>query len=386
MLSVEEIKSKVKRWWDDGSFLQSSLKGLPFGKREVPKIGLDNVRNIHENAEAVFKSQDELIKNSKEVKGYGYTIEWQERNYKNIGNNKFVKKITIDTEQDFLRLINKETEFKRFKERVKYLVDKLPELNSWIEQNPLLVIDNDEKWEDLMKVLMYFKDEHVPHKYYVRELPISVHTKFIENNIGILRSLLDYLIPNKITSGKYFNERYSIKDKEKLIRVRILCDRLMKGFNYSDFSIRLSDFISNEIPAENIVIAENELNFLTLPKKESTIAIWSGGGFQVSYLANVTWLKARKIFYWGDIDAAGLAILSQIRTYYPSVKSILMDRVTFERYYDNGKTDKLISAKQLRGLTPEEIEFFSYLNENKLRLEQEKIPQSEIIELFKKNI
>ncbi len=382
MISYDEIKSKVKRWWDDGSFLQSSLKKIPFSKREVPKIGLDNIKNIHENAGAVFKSQDELIKNAKETKGYGYTIEWQEKNYKNIGNNKFIKRITIDTEADFLKLINKEKEFKRFKERVKYLEVELPELRSWMEENPLLVINNDEKWEDLVKVLRYFKHEHIPNKYYLRELPVSVHTKFIENNSTVLKSLLDFIIPNKINASKFFNERYSIKDKEKLIRVRILCDGIMKEFNYSDFSVRLSDFISNEILAENVVITENELNFLTLPKKENTIALWSGGGFQVSHLANIAWLRSKRIFYWGDIDAAGFAILSQIRTYYPSVKSILMDKITFDNYYDNGKTDKLISAKQLGGLDAAEIEFFNYLNENKLRLEQEKIPQSEIIAII----
>ena len=251
-----------------------------------------------------------------------------------------------------------------------------------MEENPLLVINNDEKWEDLVKVLRYFKHEHIPNKYYLRELPVSVHTKFIENNSTVLKSLLDFIIPNKINASKFFNERYSIKDKEKLIRVRILCDGIMKEFNYSDFSVRLSDFISNEILAENVVITENELNFLTLPKKENTIALWSGGGFQVSHLANIAWLRSKRIFYWGDIDAAGFAILSQIRTYYPSVKSILMDKITFDNYYDNGKTDKLISAKQLGGLDAAEIEFFNYLNENKLRLEQEKIPQSEIIAII----
>ena len=59
-----------------------------------------------------------------------------------------------------------------------------------------------------------------------------------------------------------------------------------------------------------------------------------------------------------------------------------MDKITFDNYYDNGKTDKLISAKQLGGLDAAEIEFFNYLNENKLRLEQEKIPQSEIIAII----
>ena len=72
-----------------------------------------------------------------------------------------------------------------------------------------------------------------------------------------------------------------------------------------------------------------------------------------------------------SIDAAGLSILSQIRTYYPSAKSILMDRATFEKYYENGKSEKAISAKLLKGLTIEELNLFNYLNENKLRLEQE---------------
>lgn len=386
MLSSSEIKSKVNKWWDDGSFLSAHFKGIPFTKLEVPKIGLDKIKDIHENAINVFKSQEDLLNNSKEVKGYGYTIEWEQKNYKNIGTNRFIKKITIDTELDFLKILNKEKDFERFKINTKYILTELPELKEWIEQNPILVIENDKKWNDLIKVLKYFHKEHIPNKYYVRELPISIDTKFIENNSSTLRSLLDYLIPNKINSSKYFNERYSIKDKEKLIRVRILCDEILKAFNYSDFSIKLSDFTSREIKTDNIIITENELNFLTLPKKKNTIAIWSGGGFQVSHLANIDWLKSKNIFYWGDIDAAGLVILNQIRTYYPSVKSILMDKETFEKFYDNGKTEKLIFAKDLPGLNREEKEFYKYLNENKLRLEQEKIPQDEIVNIFFKLI
>ncbi len=382
MLNYIEIKAKINKWWDDGSFLQASLRGQVYFKREVPKIGLDDVKNIHEQVDAVFKSQDELVKNSKEVKGYGYSIEWQEKNFRNIGSNRFIKRITVDSEIDFLKLIGKEKEFDLFNKKTTYILGVLPELESWIIENPLSVIANSEKWTDLLKVLKYFKNEHIANKYYIRELPVSVDTKFIEKNSTLIRSLLDFLIPNKIITSKNFNERYSIKDKEKLIRVRILCDKLSKVYIYNDFSIKLSDFVLREINSLDIIITENELNFLTLPKRENTIAIWSGGGFQISYIANIEWLKRKRLFYWGDIDAAGLSILSQLRTYYPSAQSVLMDGDVFEKYYDNGKTDKTISAKNLRGLTTEEIKFYNYLNDNKLRLEQEKIPQKEIITLL----
>lgn len=384
MLSYNEIKSKIKKWWDDGSFLRASLSGTPYFKRDVPKIGLDDIKNIHKNIDSVFKSQDELVKNSKEVKGYGFSIEWQEKNYKIIGSNKFIKRITVDTEEDFLKIIHKEKEFTIFKENVDFILGEFPELKDWVLQNPLLIIENTNKWEELAKVLKYFKNDHISNKYFIRELPVNVHTKFIEQNKTIISSLLNTLIPDKINSSeKDFHSRHYLKNKEKLIRVRLLCPELMSKNPYIDFSIPLSDFIKKEIPSDAIFITENEMNFLTLPLKKNAIAIWSSGGFQISYLSDVGWMKQKQIYYWGDIDAAGLAILSQLRSYYPNSISLLMDKITFDKYYQDGKSDKKIPANNLKGLNEKELEFFFYLKRENLRLEQEKIPQKEICDIMK---
>ncbi|MBL7921153.1 MAG: hypothetical protein JNJ40_12620 [Bacteroidia bacterium] len=382
MTKIIDIKKEALKYYEkflSGTVENDSPVMFPFEIRySKPQLS--------EDRSTIKEKVDYLEKNSKSKLGWGYEIEWESKSSRTWSEVNIPIKVYFSDETNFLKFIEKEKEHSEFRDNLKLITSQIPELAKWIKDNPLDVVKNSTKWTELLRVCLYFKSEHLPNKYYLRELPVSVDTKFIENNSSILRSLLDFLIPEKINVSNYFNERYSIKNKEKLIRIRILCDQIATEFNYSDFSIKLSDFISREIPSKNIVIAENELNFLTLPKKESTIAIWSGGGFQVSYIANVAWLKSKKIFYWGDIDAAGLTILSQIRTYYDSVKSILMDRATFEKFYDNGKTDKFISAKQLKGLTAEEIEFFNYLNENRLRLEQEKIPQLEIVELFKKII
>jgi hypothetical protein len=383
MLSYIEIKSKIKKWWDDGSFLKASISGTPYFKRDVPKIGLDDIKNIHKNIDSVFKSQDELVKNSKEVKGYGFSIEWQEKNYKIIGSNKFIKRITVDTEEDFLKLIHKEKEFTIFKENVNFILGEFPELKEWMLQNPLLIVDNATKWEELIKVLKYFKGDHILDEYYIRELPVNVHTKFIEQNKTIISGLLNTLIPDKVnTSEKDFHSRYYLKNKEKLIRIRLLCPELASKYPYKDFSIPLSDFNRKEIPSHAIFITENEMNFLTLPPKKNAIAIWSGGGFQISYLSNVEWMKEKNIYYWGDIDAAGLAILSQLRSYYPNSISLLMDKSTFDKYYQDGKSDKKIPANNLKGLEEKELELFYYLKQGNLRLEQEKIPQKEINDIM----
>ena len=126
---------------------------------------------------------------------------------------------------------------------------------------------------------------------------------------------------------------------------------------------------------------ENKKNFLTLPQLKNTIALWSGGGFSVSYLKNIEWLKVKQFFYWGDVDAQGFHILNQFRSYFPSTIALMMNKQVlshFEKYIEVGTT----TAYHLPNLTKEEAILYEYLRQNNLRLEQEKITnafvQSEI--------
>ncbi|MBA3673372.1 MAG: hypothetical protein H0W75_00175 [Chitinophagaceae bacterium] len=381
MISPKEIKIKAEKWWNDGSFLISFLNNQEFFEREIPKIGLVDVSKVHENYKTIIAEQDLLKSQSKEIKGYGYVLEWEGKNFQRLGSNQFIKKVIFQTQDDFLKYIGKEKAFNKFKENVILLEQTLPQIKEWIKANPLKVVEYENEWMDLLNVCKYFIEDHIPGKYYIRELPINIHTKFIEGHKQILFSLLDFCIPGKINvnAKNDFCLRYNLKDKENLARIRILGDDLKQIFPFSDFAIPLSELRNADINASTVFITENLMNFLTLPKRSNSIALWSGGGFNVSYLANINWLKEKEIFYWGDIDAAGLQILSQIRTYYDHVQSIMMDRDTFTKFYENGK-GKPTSAVELKGLNAEEKEFFKYLKDNDLRLEQEKIPQEYVIQ------
>jgi hypothetical protein len=120
-------------------------------------------------------------------------------------------------------------------------------------------------------------------------------------------------------------------------------------------------------------VAENEMNFLTLPEIPNTIAIWSGGGFQVSYLKKITWLKTKTFFYWGDIDAHGFQILNQFRTYFADTKSVMMDEETF--YQFKSGSGQQAPNQELTKLSETEMKLYSHVRQNNLRLEQEKIDQ-----------
>ncbi|MBP5473322.1 MAG: hypothetical protein J6X92_01015, partial [Bacteroidales bacterium] len=73
------------------------------------------------------------------------------------------------------------------------------------------------------------------------------------------------------------------------------------------------------------------------------------------------------------LDAHGFQILSEIRKYFNQIESFLMDRATFDKFYEGDKGSVTTVEKELC-LTIEENEMFYYLKENNYRLEQEKIP------------
>lgn len=325
---------------------------------------------------------DYLEKNSKNIIGWGYDIEWEPKGSRAWNELNIPTKVYFSDELNFLKFIGKDNEYNEFKESLTLINSQIPELNEWIKDHPMEVVKNNAKWLELLKVCSYFISEHLPDKYFIRELPIlGIHTKFIEDNEGIVRKLLDFLIPNKINNDKNFQLRYSLKSKERLVRIRLLCPDRIRNGTYSDFSIRFSDFIKTEIQCDSIIIAENELNFLTFPPKRGFIALWNGGGHNIHDLPRVDWLKDKKTYYFGDLDVAGLDILSKFRKYYPSVQSIMMNKSTFNLFYDGGISNKIIKGS-IDNLNGEERELLEIVRPKNLRLEQERISQDYINQII----
>ena len=91
-------------------------------------------------------------------------------------------RVVIETEQDFLRLIEKDAEFDQFRQDIALIRARLPQLEAWMKRYPQGIIEQHEIWSDLLTVCHYFL-EHPRPQMYIRELPISVHTKFIEQHL-----------------------------------------------------------------------------------------------------------------------------------------------------------------------------------------------------------
>ncbi len=385
MISPQEIKVQALKWWKP--FLQSHLRNETYFPKTIDRIGKITSSSIREKIDELQMQVEELYKNSKEKLGYGYVVNKENVNFRRTGSHALPQSITFETAEDYIEFIGKKKEWNAFLKNSSLIIQQIPQLNEWILLNPLLVIDNDKKWDDLLKVCNCFLANPKP-DLYIRQLPVDLHTKFIEQNETAIKSLLDYLIPEQIRdiSEKQLSKRYHLRYDEPTIRIRFLDKHLEIG-NLSDLRLPLGDFEKLSLQCCNVLLTENKMNFLALPELPSTIAIWSGGGFMISHLKNTNWLKNKNIFYWGDLDAHGFLMLHQMRSYFQQTNSIMMDRETFELFKGEGMVGgEKINAENLNTLTTAEAEMFNFLKANNLRLEQEKIRQEYVDDFFKELI
>jgi len=380
MITPEEISKKANRKYI--SYLQSKKNGdvffpLIIPGNKIPSKSTSNYSNEIKN----------LYLDSKEKKGYGYEIIYTKKRKKGLGLQSLPTQFIFKDEIDYLKYLGKENEVSLFNKLCDRTFAIFPELKDVIFNKPSILLNNFDKWEDLLKVCTYFKNNPNP-KLYIRELPIKVHTKFVEKNQSVLTTLLDAILdPNDTSLNKSFEKRFGLKYAEPMIRFKILDHKISNTLfsGIDDMALPLSLFQKLNLKVSRIVILENKVslyNALTIPDKDSTIAIF-GQGYSVSNLKEIEWFNNAQIIYWGDFDAHGFDILSQIRGYYENVQSILMDKDTFNKFYESEK-GKILPKEDLPNLLPEEQELYKLLKLNNWRLEQEKIPRDHFINAFNK--
>ncbi|MEM6433549.1 MAG: Wadjet anti-phage system protein JetD domain-containing protein [Cyanobacteria bacterium P01_D01_bin.115] len=374
MIDPAQIKKKAASRY--AQFLRSIITGELFFPIEFP-IGA-----IPKDYPTLSTSVNQLIERSKQSLSYGYSLTLESRNMRKHGWQSLPTRIAIETESDYLRLIQKTTEVVKFRADLRLIRSQVPALEPWLYQKPLKLIKHSDSWNELLQVCLYFQQIPQPHLY-IRELPIRVHTKFIEQNKGILRELLEAILPAaqlvSVEGEKddIFEKRFSLRYREPLIRLRLLDHSLATryGFPATDMSVPLSEFKQLDLAPHRCLITENLMNFLTLPPVENSFAIF-GSGYQVRALKTIQWLSACPIFYWGDLDVDGFRILSQLRADFPQVISIMMDWKTFETFRDFAVPVSGAIASPLPQLTPDENGLYEHFAWCQQRLEQEHIHQA----------
>lgn len=316
-----------------------------------------------------------IYENSKEVKGKGYSVEWKVKNIEGT-KQKVPGKIYYETFEDYLFFTEREKDYLKIAGAYKLIQDSFPSNWAWAKDHPSFLLTYVDIMPDLLKVIRYFYDHTPPYDLYLRELPIRVHSKFIEYNLKPLKKMLDNILSeDKINfDEKDFSSRYKIKSPNIYTQIRVLDDALKPTLGFNELALTLDDSSLLNWKPDKVFIIENKACFLSFPKVKNGVAIF-GEGFKSRVSKHIPWLTESQLYCWFDMDPAGFEMLNMIRGFYNHAKSFLMDDKT---YYEFSKfsVHSVYRSIALTLLTPEEQKMYCFLQETHKRLEQERISNS----------
>lgn len=373
-LTPEEIAAKATRTYE--CFLIEWIRGDGdkfFPYRIRAKLSIDA-----KNPKGTIAASETLLAKSKAAIGFGYTLKREQIKLRDFGNNPVPKAIIVETLEDLLYLAKRQKEFPATCLVAELLKAELPELSCWLESKVGSIHALADSAAGLIAVTRYFLENPWP-DCYARQIPVPVDTKFVLRHESTLRQWLDLLLPASAidVNENKFSRRFGLRDDQKHRGIRILDEALVPELNvpFAELSLPVRLIAKLTVSRANVVILENDLNLLTLPKLARGLGI-RGEGSAVNRLEEVEWLRQNRVFYWGDIDVEGFLILSRLRNLFPHVESILMDSETLKKH-----TALVIEGNRSKpdtptNLTPAEANAFRLCFQGNIRLEQESIPQS----------
>jgi len=281
-------------------------------------------------------------------------------------------------------MIGKTSQAQRFATMWQQTATMQPALLDWMSRRPLQALDLIDRWDRLLAVVHWLQTHPHPGVYLRQVDAPGVDSKFIEVHRGVLIELLDLALPpemidNSASGISKFARRFGFLEKPVRIRFRLLDPNLpsLSGCQgLPDITLDASSFAALALPVDHVFITENETNFLAFPPVARAIVIF-GAGYGWAALARAAWLHRSHLYYWGDIDTHGFAILHQLRGHFPHASSFLMDRETLLAHRLQWGEESEPARHELLCLTAQEAEVYDELRfdriQPRLRLEQERV-------------
>jgi hypothetical protein len=374
--TASALKGQLRRLWERGEL----LRGLVGGETVFPlRLALKGPGSaeLAQRFEAVRAWIADLVAEPR------IRIEWREVDHRVLGSQRVPQSAWVDDLDSVLALIGKRSEAARFNELLALVRARQPTLLAWLGKRPLRALELAEDWERLLAVVDWLV-RHPRPGIYLRQVDIpGVHSKFVEAHRGVLAEWLDLTLPPEAiekdrTGVGQFAARYGFRDKPARIRFRVLDPRLalVSGVATPDITLDAESFANLNAPVRRVFITENETNFLAFPLVAEAIVVF-GAGYGWDQLARAAWLARCALYYWGDIDTHGFAILDQLRGCVDRVESFLMDRATLMAHENLWGEESDQVTHDLPRLTTPERALFDDLRDNRirkgLRLEQERV-------------
>ena len=379
LLPDQVIQLVKRREWDN----IASLKARLLGEKAFPlRIGLKPP-----NGHSALSDVEHFLRFIAEWKAFPHQemVQWEIKSFRNFSDQNVPTFIVVNSVKQLMQLLGRDAhERSQLWERNMALllnIDGMGQLNQrlypalvrWIEEIEKL----SEKESKLLAKLLPQLKQGLGKGCYLRALSVNgVDTKFLENHQALIEDLIDTLHCGAVSeAGGLLNWLGCHINPKDWLTICPLCEDSKKALGSIPILKMSSNVLkSYELPAKNILVVENLQSGLALPYMNDTIAV-VGGGKNVAWM-NAEWLYNKHVGYWGDIDTWGLFILSDARSQFALIESLMMDMDTLKAHEERMVVEPSPNLAIPPWLREDEMTLFNDLISRRFqpnRLEQERI-------------
>lgn len=311
------------------------------------------------------------------------TINWSEMQWPRIGPQRIPARLNLMSANEVAQVVSDSERFERAQTRYRECAARWPRLlgSTVVGRHFDVFADYAEaEYRRLFDLLTWLCENPSSGKF-LRQLPVhGLHTKWIESGRrGVVSDLLDAILEQPRPGNFY--DKCGLCQPPHRARLRILCPQLRSLVGgLSDVEAPMIEVAQMPLTPSRAIVIENLETGLALPDIHGCVAFLRLGG-AVSTLGQVRWLGDAALFYWGDVDTHGFAILDRARATLGKVTSLLMDEPTLLAHRNLWVEEPVQHPDvELLNLTSQERAVFQKLRSNfwgrHVRLEQERLPWS----------
>ncbi len=303
---------------------------------------------------------------------------WTDRRWRRLGTQRLPESIRFDNAEQVCAVIGDAEIWRQACNRLDTITSRWPQLAGASARNwPLLAEWPEADFLALMRLTAWLL-ENPDSGLYPRQLPVpGVDGKWLERHRRVLQNWLALLRSVPADTGD-IHTLAGLRSLPIRLRFRVLDPELCRNFGgLSDITAPVAEIAALELSLRCVFIVENLQTGLAFESLAGTL-VFMQQGYAVEPFGELSWLQDVPVYYWGDIDTNGFAILDRLRRYLPHARSLLMDEATLLAHRDLwGHEAKPAAAGELPRLTPEEQAVQHGLRQGQwgpgVRLEQERI-------------
>jgi len=259
---------------------------------------------------------------------HGGELSWAERRWSLLGRQAVPEALSLPDADALAALLGETVRWQRARARFDAWMARWPALATSLRRQFDLLADADDTEFIRLGDMLTWLQAHPASNLFARQLPVAgLDSKWLETRTGLLgdwlRTLAD--LPRETD----FWQASGLRREPDRLRLRVL-DPVLRARvgGLGDIHAPFDELAALDLPAQRVFIVENKQTGLGFDDLPGAVVLMARG-YAVDRLHELPWLRSvEAVYYWGDLDTHGLAILGRLRGHLPQVQSLLMDEAT----------------------------------------------------------